>query len=164
MIHKFRGQEAELTSSIAQLRGLYPLAVVMAPVISLWLTCLFQRSTHPSFGRPQETKKSVIVGSLFQWLITPLATMCFFWLLWLHLDRIVPLLSLSLLSLGDLEIKKKKESNTFQVFPSIEKPLAKSLCTTHLPSATNFFPQNLWPSGITNYCRITNNFCSSLLH
>lgn len=109
MIHKFRGQGAELTSSIAQLRGLYPLAVVMAPVISLWLMCLFQRSTHPSFGRPQETKKSVIVGSLFQWLITPLATMCFFWLLWLHLDRIVPLLSLSLLSLGDLERKKNKE-------------------------------------------------------
>lgn len=36
-------QEAELTSSLTQAKGLHPLTVIMAPVICLWLKSVFQR-------------------------------------------------------------------------------------------------------------------------
>lgn len=81
MNHKFRGQEvrADLLHNTGQRTA--STCGGNGPCNFSLAQAAFPKGAPTLDRRPQETKKSVIVGSSFQWLIALLAKMCFFWLL-----------------------------------------------------------------------------------
>lgn len=141
MNHKFRGQEvrADLLHNAGQriasaCGGNGPCNFSLAQEA-------FPKEAPTLDRRPQETKKSVIVGSSFQWLIALLAKMCFFWLLASQI--LSPLLVIAFPVSSFFFFN----SDTFQVSPSVEKHLiTKSL--RHSPPFCNkpfFWPSNPCP-------------------